>query len=476
MTAAALWTAAEAAEATQGETTGDWTATGVSIDSRSVSEGDLFVALEGPNFDGHDFIAQALDKGAVAALAHRRPEGLAEDAPLLMVADTFGALQALGRAGRARSDARIAAITGSSGKTSTKEALAACCAAQGETYFSRGSFNNHWGVPLSLARLPKTAAFGVFELGMNHPGEIRELVKQVRPHAAMITNIGLAHIEYFADQTGIADAKAEIFEGLEPGGVAVLPRDDAYFDRLAEKAMAAGAGRVISFGASEGSDVLLVDCSLHATCSALEVRIGKQTFDFCLAQPGRHWAMNALGVLGMVKALGGDLPTAAAQFAKLQPLAGRGARLAVDLPAGGRFLLIDDAYNANPASVAAAIEVLGRAKVEGDGRRIAVLGDMLELGARAKELHAGLAEPLGAAGVDLVFTCGAAMAALHEALPKPLAAAHRENSSALLPDVLAAVGPGDCVLVKGSLGSRMKVIVEGLQAQCEEPPLAANGG
>lgn len=470
-----LWSASEAEAATGGEATSTWQARGLSIDSRSCAAGDLFIALSGPNFDGHAFIADALNRGAVAAIAAYRPECLSEDAPLLLVEDTMRALEALGRASRARSTAKIAAITGSSGKTSTKEALAHCLAPQDETFCSRGSFNNHWGVPLSLGRMPRSTAYGVFELGMNHPGEILELTRQVRPHVAVITNIGLAHIEFFKDQSGIADAKAEIFQGLEPGGAAILPRDDPFFSHLADRAEAAGAARLVSYGADPDAAVRLVDSSLYAACSAVTARIGGEELDFCLSLPGKHWVMNALAVLAAVKALGADPVVAARQFASLEPMAGRGKRIKAEL-AGGRFDLIDDAYNANPASMRAAFDVLSRAKVSKGGRRIAVLGDMLEMGDQAEAYHAALAQPIQDTGIDLVFTCGHAMAALHDALPAERRGTHRPTSEALLPEVLAAIRPGDCVLVKGSLGSRMRVVVEGLQAPPEAPALAANGG
>ena len=458
-----LWTAEEARQATGGRNTRDWQATGVSIDSRSLEAGDLFVALKGPSFDGHDFAGKAIKAGAAAAMIHRRTESVDEAMPLLIVDDTFAALWRLGTAARERSTARLVAVTGSVGKTGTKEALRLCLSPQGLTSASIGSFNNHWGVPLSLARMERQAVYGIFELGMNNPGEIRELTALVRPHVAIITNIEPAHIGNFNSITDIADAKAEIFEGMDANGTAVLNRDNALFHHLCTKAEDAGVTRILSFGRHKEADAHLVDCSLHATCSAVTARIRGQEIDYCLGMPGSHWVMNSLAVLAAVSAAGADVVKAAAQLANLKPLKGRGELHKVKTPKGA-FKLIDDSYNANPTSMRAAFEVLGRATVEKGGRRIAVLGDMLELGERSEEMHSGLAGPLEAAGVDLVFTCGAAMAALHENLPKKLRGAHEADSKALAPKVAAAAKPGDSLLVKGSLGSRMAVIVEALLA------------
>ena len=474
MSAPALWSAAEAAAATGGRAVGSWQAEGVSIDSRSLEPGDLFVALEGPNRDGHGFVAAALEKGAAAALVARRPDGVAEDAPLLLVEDTLEALWALGRAARARSTAGVVGVTGSVGKTGTKEALRSCLAAQGPTEASAASYNNHWGVPLSLARMAPDVRYGVFEMGMNRAGEIGPLSRLVQPDVAVITTIQPVHIEFFDNLLQIADAKAEIFEGVKPGGAAVLNRDNGFFPNLVEKAEAQGIGRILSFGRHPEACVRLLDCSLHATCSSVQALVKDQTLDYCLSLPGEHWVMNSLAVLAAVRALGADVTVAAAAFARLSAMKGRGERHKLTAP-GGEFLLIDESYNANPASMRAALAVLGRAETQGVGRRIAVLGDMLELGDMSRESHARLAETVRAGGVDLVFTCGSDMAALHEALPKARRGAHAADSAGLAPIVAAAVGPGDAVMVKGSLGSRMALVVEALmQPSC--PPLrAANG-
>ncbi|MGF1629669.1 MAG: UDP-N-acetylmuramoylalanyl-D-glutamyl-2,6-diaminopimelate--D-alanyl-D-alanine ligase [Kiloniellaceae bacterium] len=469
-----LWNAEDARQATGGRNTRDWQASGVSIDSRSLQPGDLFVALKGPSFDGHDFAGKAIKAGAAASMVHRRADGIDESMPLLIVDDTFAALWRLGTAARERSTARLIAVTGSVGKTGTKEALRLCLSPQGLTSASIGSFNNHWGVPLSLARMEREAVYGVFELGMNHPGEIRELTTLVRPHVAIITNIEPAHIGNFTSITEIADAKAEIFEGMDANGTAVLNRDNALFHHLCTKAEDAGITRILSFGRHQEADARLLDCSLHATCSAVTASIRGREIDYCLAMPGSHWVMNSLAVLAAVGAAGADVVKAAAQFANLKPLKGRGERHAVETPAG-TFHLIDDSYNANPTSMRAAFEVLGRASLGNGGRRIAVLGDMLELGAQSEEMHARLADPLQAAGIDLVFTCGTGMSALHDKLPEAQRGAHAADSKALAGLLCQAVQPGDSLLVKGSLGSRMAVVVEALVALGKPAPKAANG-
>jgi UDP-N-acetylmuramoyl-tripeptide--D-alanyl-D-alanine ligase len=465
----ALWTAAEAAAATAGRSNRDWTARGVSIDSRTVVSGDLFVALNGPNFDGHDFVAVALNAGAVAAVVSRHPRELAADAPLVEVADTQVALEALGRAARARTSAAIVAVTGSVGKTGTKEALRRAFERQGRTTASAGSLNNQWGVPLSLARMPRDTAFGVFELGMNHAGEIATLSPMVQPDVAVITTIEPVHLGFFASVEAIADAKAEIFDGMGPRGAAILNRDNAHFARLAAAAGARGIVRIIGFGAHAEAQVRLIDCHLHATASAVTASVMGEIVDYCVAIAGRHWVMNSLAVLAAVKAAGGDVGAAAAALGTIEPLAGRGKRHKIAV-AGGTAELIDDSYNASPAAMRAAFAVLAANVPEKGGRRIAVLGDMRELGDAAAQLHAELATPLAEAGVDLVFTVGDEMRALTKALPKRLRGAHRASAAemaALLPEQLHA---GDIVVVKGSWGTRMREIVARLLAG--EPAVA----
>ncbi len=457
---APLWTAADAARATGGHSTAHWTASGVSIDSRTLAPGDLFVALRGERQDGHAFVAEALARGAAAALVDHRPAGLDATAPLLMVADTGAGLAALGRAGRARARARVVAVTGSVGKTGTKEALRHVLERQGGCHASAASHNNHWGVPLTLARLPSAVPWAVVEIGMNHAGEIRALVPLARPHVAVITAIAPAHLGHFPDGIeGIARAKAEILEGLEPGGVAVLPADSAELPILRAAAHGAGVERIVTFGETPKADRRLVGAALDADGSTLEVEGFGRRLRFRLGVPGRHWASNAVAVLAAVEALGGDVERAAADLATLSAPPGRGRKRRLPVP-GGEILLLDESYNANPASMAAAIALLGLQP----GRRIAVLGDMLELGEEAPALHAALAPALLAAGVARVFTCGPLARALYEALPAGLRGAHAAHSAALAPSVVEALRPGDVVLVKGSLGSRMVRVIEALEA------------
>lgn len=474
MSAEILWTAAEAKAATNGMGPDHWRATGVSIDTRSIAAGDLFVALSGPNHDAHSFVDQALKQGAAAALVARRPEGVAPEAPLLCVADTLVALSDLGRAGRERSSARVVAVTGSTGKTSTKELLAAACAALGPTHAAAASYNNHWGVPLTLARLPRSARWAVCEIGMNHAGEIRPLTALVRPHVAVITNIGVAHLEHLGSREAIADAKAEIFEGLQPGGTAVLPREDDFYDRLAAAAEARGA-TILSFGSSAAADLRLVSYSADGEGGQAEAEVQGRRLGFRVPLAGRHQAYNALAALAAVAAMGGDVAEAAAGLERLSPLAGRGARGELRLPDGGRVTLIDESYNANPHSVAAALAVLGETAPRAKGRRVAVLGDMLELGPQAPQLHAGLAPVLQQAGVEQVFLCGPLMSHLACALPSHLLAAHGRDSAEIAHLVGPALRDGDVVLVKGSLGSRMKLVVDALKAGAAPLPRAANG-
>ncbi len=457
---APLWTAAEAARATGGLAVGDWRASGVSIDSRTLTPGDLFVALQGEQRDGHAFVADALAKGAAAAMVVRRPEEVAEGAPLLFVADTLEGLRRLARVGRGRAAARLVAVTGSVGKTGTKEALRHVLDRQGGCHASAASHNNHWGVPLTLARLPAELPWAVVEIGMNHAGEIRALVPMVRPRVAVITAIAPAHIGNFADGIdGIARAKAEMLEGLEPGGVAVLPADSPQLPLLLEAGRRAGVERITTFGSAPSADWRLLEARLSPERSELEVACAGRRLRFSIGAPGRHWADNALGVLAVVEALGADVERAAADLADFAPPSGRGRQRLLPVP-GGSVLLLDDSYNANPASMAAAIALLGLQP----GRRIAVLGDMLELGPRAEELHAALAPALVAAGVDRVFTCGPLMAALHRALPPSLRGPHAADSTALAARVVEELRPGDVLLVKGSLGSRMARVVEALEA------------
>ncbi len=466
-----LWTAAEAAAATGGRATRDWTASGVSIDSRSLLPGDLFIALAGPKFDGHDFVADTLAKGAAAALVHRLPAGVAESAALLLVADTMAALEELGRASRRRCAAQVIGVTGSVGKTGTKEALKRALERQGPSFASAGSLNNQWGVPLSLARMPRETAWGIFEMGMNHPGEIDALSRLVRPDVAVITTVEPAHLGFFPSVEAIADAKAEIFAGMEARGAAVLNRDNAHFVRLAAAARAHGITRILGFGSHPDASVRLIDSHLYATASAVTASVMGEIVDYCIAIPGQHWVMNSLAVLGAVKAAGGDVGAAAAAMSSLHPLDGRGRRHRIAAGEGSAEL-IDESYNASPASMRAALAVLGAMTPGRSGRRIAVLGDMLELGDEAERLHAALAQPILEAGIALVFTVGPNMRALYEALPKRLRGGHAASSAEMAEIVARRVRPGDIVTVKGSFGSRMAEVVRRLLAAQPAPAAA----
>ncbi|MBX9819193.1 UDP-N-acetylmuramoylalanyl-D-glutamyl-2,6-diaminopimelate--D-alanyl-D-alanine ligase [Afipia birgiae] len=466
----ALWTSAAMAEAMRAVMRGALPndVTGISIDSRTLTPGEAYFAIKGDVHDGHDFVEAALKNGAaLAVVAKTHAEKFADDARLLVVDDVLAGLVDLGRASRARLGAKVIAVTGSVGKTSTKEALRAVLGAQGETHASVASFNNHWGVPLSLARCPASSKFAIFEIGMNHAGEIEPLVKMVRPHVAIITTVEPVHLEFFSGIEAIADAKAEIFAGVEPGGAVVLNRDNPQFARLSKNAKAAKIKRIVSFGSDEKADARLIDVSLHAACSAVRATVLGQDITYKIGMPGRHMVMNSLAVLASVALAGADLALSALALAQLEPATGRGARQQLALGEGAATL-IDESYNANPASMAAAITVLGQATVGPRGRRIAVLGDMLELGTTGPDLHRSLSEAIKANGIDSVFCCGPLMRNLWEALPSTKKGGYADNSAALVPQVISAVGAGDAIMVKGSLGSRMKLIVTALQKRFPE--------
>jgi UDP-N-acetylmuramoyl-tripeptide--D-alanyl-D-alanine ligase len=460
----ALWTAADAADATGGSSPTEWAAKGVSIDTRSLAVGDLFVALHGPNHDGHDFVAAALQRGAAAAMVDRAIPQLPMSAPLLGVGDTLAGLAALGAAGRNRSGARIVAVTGSVGKTGTKEALRLALASSGPTYASAGGLNNHWGAPLSLARLPPEAGYGIFELGMNHPGEIASLTRLVRPHVAVITTVEPVHLGFFPSVEAIADAKAEIFLGLEPRGVAVLNRDNPHFVRLRVAAKRAGAVEIFGFGTHPESAARLVDCVLDSRGSTVEATVCGATIRFRVPLPGRHWVMNALAVLTAAQAAGAAVDRAAEALAALESLPGRGRRHELAWR-GGTLTVIDESYNASPPSMRAALAVLAATEPGAGARRVTVLGDMLELGDTSERLHRELAEPLAAAEVDRVFLIGEAMAALDEVLPVEKRGGLWRSSEEAMPALLRFLEPGDVVTIKGSRGVRVSRVVELLRAQ-----------
>ena len=471
---AALWTASDASKATNGQTSMSWSATGVSIDSRTLQPGDLFFAIKGPNSDGHDYVAAALASGAAAAVIDRHPVGVSADAPLLRVDDTMAALRALGTSARARTSAHVIAVTGSVGKTSTKEALRVALANQATTHASEASFNNQWGVPLSLARMPADTAFGIFELGMNHPGELEPLSHMVRPHAALITTVAPAHLLYFKNVAAIADAKAEIFAGLEPEGTAILNRDNRFFDHLVAAAERSGARRILGFGHDPDAWAHVVDAVMRPTSSEVTAEIGGRSVRYTIGAPGQHWVMNSLATLAVVAAFGGDVSDAAEALSQIAPLQGRGARYEVRFGAGA-IVIIDESYNANPASMSAAIATLGGADPLDHGRRFAVLGDMLELGPDSPRLHAQLATDITNAGIDQVLTAGPNMAHLHDALAADIRGPHCATSHELIAPLLATLRAGDVVMVKGSLGSRMGQIVEALLDTSDLEPRANCG-
>ena len=475
----ALWTSIDVANATGGISAGSWTASGVSIDSRTVQKGDLFVALKGPNFDGHQFAIDALDKGAAAAIV----QDPLEDSDsyhdrLVMVKDTFAALQNLGKAARSRTQARIIAVTGSVGKTGTKEALKLSLAVQGPTHASEGNLNNHWGVPLSLSRMPAETKFGVFELGMNHAGEIAPLSKLVRPHVAVITNVEAAHLEFFASVAEIADEKASIMAGLEPGGTVLLPRDNSHYARLTAAVATYNCDHAVSFGTGGDAAARLVAWSLTPDGTQVAAEFDGRRITYDMIVSGRHWALNSVAALAAIDALGADLHLGAAALAKLAAPAGRGARARISVP-GGSVLLIDESYNASPAAVRLLAETLAQMHqpVGGtSGRLIMVLGDMLELGPAAGALHADLATSLQAASIDLVYTAGPLMESLHNALPQRMRGVHARDAETLSSIVTEAMQAGDVIAVKGSHSSRMGAVVQAIKTHRTEPARrAANG-
>lgn len=464
----ALWTWDELAASLGGRFSGPApdSVSGVSIDTRTLAAGDVFFAIKGDNSDGHDYLPQAFAAGAALAVVSRDMEA-AEGWRLLRVDDTLEALNALGRAGRSRSPARIVAVTGSVGKTGTKEMLRLMLSRLGATHASDKSYNNHWGVPLSLARLPRDAAYAVFEIGMNHPGEITPLTKMVRPHAGIVTTVGPVHIEFFPSVAAIAEAKAEIFHGLMPGGAAILNRDNEHFALLAARAAESGAVRIVGFGASPEAEARLLSCRAEDEGSAVEADILGNRLAFRLGAPGAHLAMNAVAALAALAAMGADMQRAASALAAFGAPAGRGAR-SFHAVAGGTLLLIDESYNANPASMQAALNMLSYAPGNAAARRIAVLGDMLELGASAGSLHRGLAPAIETAHIDRVYACGPHMRALYEELPASVRGAWRDHSAALKDILLAELRAGDTVMIKGSLGSRMGLLVEAIRENYPE--------
>jgi UDP-N-acetylmuramoyl-tripeptide--D-alanyl-D-alanine ligase len=461
-----LWTSKEVSLATQGQSNQEWVATGFTTDSRTLQPGDLFIALKGPVFDGHDYVIDALKKGAAAAIVS---QDFPAELPTVRVKDTLKALEDLGRASRARTKAQIIAVTGSFGKTSTKEGLRLVLSHQGKVTANQRSYNNFWGLPLSLAQLPADHDYGIFEIGMNYPGEITPLSLLARPHVTIITNVEKMHIQNCGSHQGVADAKAEIFEGMAPGAKAVLNKDNVMFSYLEEKARRKGL-EVISFGADPTAECRLIENTFKNGKLHVKVTIGSRPIEYAVSAVGEHWAYNSLAILSAVWALGANVELAAESLAHFQLLDGRGA--VKEFPLGSsKITVIDESYNAGPGSMIAAIRTLGRIQPQNGARRIAVLGDMLELGEHSKELHRDLAEHLLANHVDFVYTTGALMKELHQVLPENKRY-HEDDLEILSQKVAQEVRPGEVIMIKGSRGmrayrGRMSKIVDALQALSE---------
>ncbi|TCU25514.1 UDP-N-acetylmuramoyl-tripeptide--D-alanyl-D-alanine ligase [Rhizobium azibense] len=437
--------------------------TGISIDSRSINAGEAFFAIKGDRVDGHDFASMAMANGAaLLVVSEARLPGLGRlTVPMIVVDDVLAALGRLAVASRQRSRAQIVAVTGSVGKTTTKEMLRHVLSPSGKVHASVASFNNHWGVPLTLARMPLDTHFGVFEVGMNHPGEIRPLVKMIRPHVAVVTTIAPAHLGNFKSIKEIAAAKAEVFEGLVRGGHVVLNRDSDQYNFLERTAQSLGIENIHSFGQHAKAEFRLAEFNGSDESSALWLTIDGDTFEVAIGAPGRHIAENALAALGIVTLVNADLDKAIEALATLQPEKGRGRRYKLAI-GNGSFTLIDESYNANPASMRAAIALLSTTGPAGRGRRIAVLGDMLEMGEYAKKVHSDLSGPLLAAGIEHLWLAGTDMLALKESLPDSVQVEYREKTEELMEYVLNSVAPGDVLMVKSSLGIGFGRIVAAL--------------
>ncbi len=460
-----MWQSTDIVQATTGKTQGvPFVASSVAIDSRKAQNGALFVAIKGERVDGHDYVKEALAGGAAGALVHRIPKDLHKDAPLIVVNDTYKALVDLGSASRRRTKAKIIAVTGSVGKTGTKEAIRTALSSSADVYATHGNLNNHIGLPLSLANLPPSAHFGVFEMGMNHPGELSFLTRVARPDIAVITNVEAVHLEFFPDIEGIADAKAEIIEGLNKDGTLILNRDNRFYDRLVAKAQEQGIRHVVTFGTHAQAQCRLVNYTLQDMGARVEAVIHGTPIVYRLGTIGRHWAMTSLAALATSVAVGADLADAAAALAHFHEPDGRGRLHRLQLPQGFATL-IDDCYNASPSSTEAAIAKLAELGTAlGGGRKIAALGDMLELGTGGADLHRSLLASLTQQGIDKTYTAGPLMRHLHDALPPAMRAVHAASAAALAPTLAADLRPGDLVLIKGSHGSRMDIVRDALLA------------
>ncbi len=471
-----LWLSTDLVDAMGGRPVGTMPegVSGISIDTRSLQPGDAFFAIKGETMDGHDFATAAVKAGAgLLVVAEGKLPALGRlTAPMIVVPDVLVALERAGIAARARTMAQVIAITGSAGKTSTKEALRHALSSAGKVHASNKSFNNHWGVPLTLARMPADTDFAIFEIGMNHEGEIRPLVKMVRPHIAIVTLIAAAHLGHFNALEDIARAKAEIFEGIEPGGVALINRDDDNWALLARLAKAAGVQKICGFGEHAKAVFRLTNLALHPDHSLMSARIAGKEVTATIGAPGRHVVQNVLAVLGAVHLAGADLEGAALSLASLSAEAGRGQRHVLSHPKGS-ITLIDESYNANPASMRAALALLDATPTSGKGRRMAVLGDMLELGAHSERLHSALADLLSATRTDAIFLAGPEMRALAGRLPEGAQVEYRSGVDELQPVLLEAIGAGDVIMVKSSKGIGFSKLIDAILQKF--PADAGNG-
>jgi UDP-N-acetylmuramoyl-tripeptide--D-alanyl-D-alanine ligase len=459
-----MWETKDVVKATGGNCPGQWMATSVSIDTRTLQQGALYIAIKGAKMDGHQFAKDAIEKGAVAAIVSEPIEGV-DASKLVIVKDTEKALQDLGIAARARSHAKFVGVTGSVGKTGCKEMLAAALSAAGKVYATKGNYNNHFGVPLTLANMPTDAQYSIVEMGMNHAGEITQLSHFTKPDVSIITTVDAVHIEFFANGVeGIADEKATIFDGMGGKGVAILNADNAHYERLSAYAVKKDLDRIISFGTSTNALSRMLSYQIEDLHSIVEATIAGTHVSYRIGTIGKHWALMSVAVLSAVDALGADLPKAAASLAAFTEPKGRGQIKKLSVK-GGHLRLIDDAYNASPVSVKGAIEKVVEMREASSEplRTVVILGDMLELGERSKDLHVGLAPTLVNNQIDLVFAAGAFMHHLFESLPDSMKGAYEATSSELAPKVVSALKARDLVLVKGSRGSRMDVVVDAIE-------------
>lgn len=456
------WTTQEIIAATNGLSSGNWTATSVSIDTRTLEKGALFIALPGTKVDGHEHVAAALEKGAAGALVSKPIAGM-DASRLVIVKDVEKALQQLGAAGRARSSAKFIGITGSVGKTGAKEMVAAALGVVGSVYATKGNLNNHLGVPLNLANLPLDLDYAVIEMGMNHAGEISPLSQMTRPHVSLITTVDAVHIEYFASVEAIADEKAAIFDGMQ-GGVAILNADNAQYERLKLHAQAKGMDRILPFGTGKNALCRMTRYAIDDTHSVIEALIAGTSVSYTIGTIGKHWALMSVAVLGVVDALKADLAKAAAALANFKEPKGRGQITKLSVK-GGNLRLVDDCYNASPVSMKGAIEKIAEMREASteEVRTVVVLGDMLELGEHAEDLHVGLVPTLVNNQMDLVFAAGTFMEKMYQALPEAMRGAYKANSRELAPVVVEALRANDLVLVKGSRGSRMDIVVDAIE-------------